>query len=397
MFRNLFGVNPERLPRVTVAQRVIDKIVSNALIYETETGESLVGFTLENEDRVEPDLIVVETIAPDESAIRLGAMFEQGDEWQEAIFNWWVDNWRKYVERGMDAVGKPITPRFSRDIAHLGNWHKHPGTFTIPSDGDLDTALDDLADPEQGMPELLVFLATVWEKLPPMPPPQDMAETEPDAVEDEDKPGAQVSAISRLANAVQGLRGRREPALEEEDDDPGTGAWVVVPINDQVSVRIDFWYISRRIRRFVRILPEVVPNETLPVMPPIGWHLANPERMRAERDGLRREKFPVDFKQYDSDGVPPMEICGWMWRPPSPYILFLVTSANYPAVMPKVRITPVSALKALGEDENLFARLWEASSPLPPSGYPEWQWTPERTLVELALSVEAKLIEGKVP
>src|ERR1700690_1503104 len=81
------------LPRLTLAQRVIDKIVRNAQIYDTETGESLVGLTLNKAGYAEPDLLVLDTIAPDDSAIRRGAYFEQGDDLQGDVFNWLSDNW----------------------------------------------------------------------------------------------------------------------------------------------------------------------------------------------------------------------------------------------------------------------------------------------------------------
>ena len=36
------------LPRLTLAQRVVDKMVANAKKYDTETGESLVGFAVKS-------------------------------------------------------------------------------------------------------------------------------------------------------------------------------------------------------------------------------------------------------------------------------------------------------------------------------------------------------------
>jgi len=388
-------VNPDRLPRVSVAQRVIDKIVANALIYDTETGEVLFGFTLPSAERAEPDMIVLDTIPPDDSAIRLGAMFEQGDEWQNAIFNWYEDNWRLCLQRGLDAAGKPIQPTLRTSLTHLGNWHKHPGTYTIPSEGDLATALDDLADPEMGAPQLLVFLATVWEKLPEMPPLEELLGEDDTNEEEEPSP----TLLNRLSSRLHTLRERFANDYDDEFDahgEPEAGDWLIIPINDTRWVRIDFWYISRTIRRFVRVHPLVLPNESLPVLNSIGWHLANPERVRLERDTLRAQKFTPDFKQYDTDGVPPLEICSWVWRPPSPYILFLVTDADYPARRPLVRITPVALLKALANEPELFRKLWEASKPVPASAYPTWAWTPERTLADLAAAVEANLLEGKM-
>ena len=93
------------LPKLTLSQRVVDKMVRNASIYDTETGESLVGFAIKTVGRAEPDLYVLDTIAPDASAIRRGAYFEQGDDLQGDIFNWWYDNWNSYrkQQRGSSA------------------------------------------------------------------------------------------------------------------------------------------------------------------------------------------------------------------------------------------------------------------------------------------------------
>src|SRR5258708_6834064 len=96
---NLFSaitVSRASLPKLTLAQRVVDKMVRNAAVYDTETGESLVGFAMKQLGRAEPDLYVIETIAPDASAIRRGAYFEQGDDLQGDMFTWWYDAWNQY-------------------------------------------------------------------------------------------------------------------------------------------------------------------------------------------------------------------------------------------------------------------------------------------------------------
>src|SRR5215212_4263339 len=81
------------LPRLTLAQRVVDNLVRNAQRYDTETGEVLVGFAVDIAGRQEPDLYVLDTVAPDASAIRHDVMFVQGDDLQGDVFNWWSDNW----------------------------------------------------------------------------------------------------------------------------------------------------------------------------------------------------------------------------------------------------------------------------------------------------------------
>src|SRR5215510_10124988 len=152
------------LPRLTLAQRVIDQIVRNALIYQTETGESLVGFAIRSLGRPEPDLYVIDTIAPDESAIRRGAYFEQGDDLQGDIFTWWFDNWNLFRARRRGSYGNAIGAKWDVPLAHLGDWHKHPGTLIEPSWGDSDTARNHIADETTKTPQLLAILATVWNK-----------------------------------------------------------------------------------------------------------------------------------------------------------------------------------------------------------------------------------------
>src|SRR5215216_3794897 len=99
------------LPRLTLSQRVVDTIVRNAQNYATETGESLVGFAMKIRGRPEPDLYVIDTIAPDVTAIRHEVYFVQGDDLQGDIFNWWSDNWD--LMRHRDA-------RWDVTLEHLG-------------------------------------------------------------------------------------------------------------------------------------------------------------------------------------------------------------------------------------------------------------------------------------
>src|SRR5258708_37710576 len=98
------------LPRLTIAQRVVDRMARHASVYETETGESLVGFAIKTLGRNEPDLYVVETIAPDASAIRDGTYFEQGDDLQDDIFTWWSQTWDEYQNHQLNPSAKTKSP-----------------------------------------------------------------------------------------------------------------------------------------------------------------------------------------------------------------------------------------------------------------------------------------------
>jgi hypothetical protein len=340
------------LPRVTLAQRVIDKIVANAQVYETETGESLVGFAINVLGRTEPDLYVLDTIPPDESAIRRGAYFEQGDDLQGDIFNWWFDNWQMNRERHRGLLGTALGAKWDAPLVHLGDWHKHPGTLTEPSWGDTDTARHHIFDDSVKTPQLLALLATAW--------------------------GSRSAAEDDSADSVT----RHEYAQP-----------IKVPVGGDTIIRIDCWYISRLTRRFVRVAPQVMADNLLPSLPIIGWHLAQPERLSQEIEALKREGYAVSIEQYEANDEPPLEVCLTLARRAGHNILIVVTEADYPASMPTIRVTPMAVMKQIPESADLFANLWAKSEPLPKADYPSWQWTANRTVLDLVQEVEAKLVE----
>ncbi|HLY26916.1 MAG TPA: hypothetical protein VKQ72_11295 [Aggregatilineales bacterium] len=359
---NLFhtiAVARASLPRLTLAQRVVDKMVRNALVYSTETGESLVGFAVKGLQRAEPDLYVIETIAPDESAIRRGAYFEQGDDLQGDIFAWWYNNWELYRRwrksaRKPDGLDKALEDKLDVPLVHLGDWHKHPGTLIEPSWGDTDTARGHIADKSNHTPQLLAILATVWDRSEDAA----FAATEP-------------------------------PDPNNEHPKP-----IRVPIDDRNVVRLDCWYISRSTRRFVRLSPTVVPDDMLPKLPTLGWHLVNLDRLRHEMALLSGEGFSVSVDEYDVDHVPPQEVCIFLARPTSAKVLIVVTQADYPDSRPTLRIAPMNAIQGLPEDADLYQSLWERSEPLPKEAEPTWPWNADHTILDLVRDVEARLKEG---
>ena len=336
------------LPRVTLAQRVVDKIVANAQVYETETGESLVGLAATVLGRVEPDLYVLDTIPPDESAIRRGAYFEQGDDLQGDIFNWWFDNWQMTREKRRGLLGTPIGAKWDAPLVHLGDWHKHPGTLTEPSWGDTDTARRHIFDDAVKAPQLLALLATVWGK---------------------------------------------HSADEDDYGDHEYGKPIKVPVGGDTVIRIDCWYISRLTRRFVRVSPQVSADSLLPALPAMGWHLAQPQRLNQEIEALKGEGYSVSVEEYAVNDEPPIEICLTLARRTGHNILIVITEADYPNTMPIIRVTPMTAVKQIPEDADLFKSLWAKSEPLPQADYPAWKWAANRTILDLVREVEAKLVE----
>ncbi|GAB4548583.1 MAG: hypothetical protein OHK0023_11900 [Anaerolineae bacterium] len=358
--------DPARLPRLTLAQRVVDKIVANALIYQTETGESLVGLAIPNNARLEPDLYVIDTIAPDDTAVRAGAYFEQGDDLQGDIFNWLHDNWEQMRVRARVISSDNILPKWDAPLLHLGDWHKHPGTLVEPSWGDTATAREVIHDRDANTPQILVILATVWQKF--------------------------FSEVESLApaSAEEMVDEATDEFPEDLRPDLGEAPPLYVPVDaGDLLVRIDCWYMSRNIRRFTRLAPLVVPNADLPSLPIVGWHLSQPERLRSEVELLTKAGYSVSVEQFDTDRVPPQEICFSVAKRNSPNVIIVITEADFPKGMPRIRVTPMATLREIPEDSNIFDHLWNRSQPLAQTAYPTWTWSETHTLLELVSAVEA--------
>jgi hypothetical protein len=77
-------------------------------------------------------------------------------------------------------------------------------------------------------------------------------------------------------------------------------------------------------------------------------------------------------------------------------VLIVVTDVNYPATMPTIRTAPMTAMKDVPEDADMFLALWKESEPLPKDAYPTWTWSSDHTILDLVRDVEAKLAEGSV-
>ena len=273
--------------------------------------------------------------------------------------------------------------------------------------GDLDTERETIYDTGDTTPQLLVLLATVWETsalpVPPAAPaPEPPAETGTDGSAAEAPTKADVdpelAALADLAGLTEAIE-----AVEDAEDDLKDFALdddvqpLRVPIDANTTIRIDCWYISRRVRRFKHLTPQVVPDAELPALPAVGWHLRQHERLRSEVDALTRAGYAISLEELDADHKAPLECCLSLARRESHYILIAVTAADYPQQRPNMRRAPMSAMKDLGENERFWDRLWKASEPVPESLYPDWAWTPERQIIDLAREIEPRITEGKQP
>jgi hypothetical protein len=232
-----------------------------------------------------------------------------------------------------------------------------------------------IADSDTALQHLLVPIATLYPLTPEVP-------EAPSVVPTNDAAPAPVEAGT---DAMPGTTGEAQSKLPE----PAPNALAVPILEQGWTVRIDFWYMSKRIKRFVPVVPDVWANDRLPGLPPISWHLAQPRRFDQEYDLLKEGGFTVDVVRWDADGKPPFEICFSVYRPGNSHVVLLVTSHDYPATMPALRIAPLVPVE---EGEDLFERLYHASRPV--MNAPEWTWDSKRTLVELVWYIEKLFKEG---
>lgn len=331
------------LPRVTIAQRVIDSMVKNTLIYDTETGEALVGLPIFSPDRIEPDLVVLQTITPDSTAVRREALFVQGDDLQSDVMNWLFDNWNDY--RKLPTA--KLEPRYNVNMDHVGDWHKHPPGLVEPSWGDMETALGHVLDREAGKPHLLAILATLWDR-----------------------------DVAHATDEAESVYAGEKP--------------IKVDIDAHRTVRLDCWYMSRRTRRFVHLTPTIKPDSELPQIPIVCWHLSNIERAGSEFKQLTQAGYSVSVDLHDADGIPPRELVLTLAKRGGSRILMVVTQADYPAKRPLIRTVPMNAVRDIPAGTDLFPELWKRSLALPDAEYPAWTWTPDKTILQLAQAVEVK-------
>jgi len=375
------------LPRVVVAQHVVDKIVRGALLYpDIETGEAMIGLIALQSGRQEPDIYVLDTISPGEHALRRWGMFEQGDDWQGDVLQWLYVNWEAFRELRRSSYGSALAAKWDLPLGHVGDWHKHPGDMTEPSPDDANTARHVIDDSETPVEHFLVPIVTMYplegEKLSyggeqPDLPPSEPAQTV-------GGPG-QV-----LAAAVTGFESARHGKRRDALADASSQAIIQTVQDKGWTVRIDFWYMSKKARRFVPVTPVVWTDDRLPRLPPVAWHLAHPRRFDQEYSLLTEAGYVVDVVRWDADGKPPYEICFSVYRPGSERVIVLVTPVDYPAQMPAIRVAP---LVGVTESEDVFEKVYEVSQPLPSTQMPDWTWDSKRTLIELVWHVEKTLKE----
>lgn len=330
------------IPNLVLAQRVIDKMCAAASRFlMDETGEALVGLLVPGtHTNGIPTLYVLDTIAPDESAVREWGTFQQGDDRQDEIIWWLQENWRIYREQKLDKDGRYLLPKWDVPLRYLGDWHKQPGFMIQPSQGDLLTARNWLADPSNGMGFLLAPILTL---------------------------GYSSSDIPEVADPT----------------------FITHPRGDDTSVRVDFWYIDREWRDFIALRPSIYPNHLLPGLPDYPWHLNDESRFHAEYDLLSKNGLFTALVLWDADGKPPLDVCLLTARPGADQAVILVTPWNYPQQPPHARAAPVVDIQDGDDIFSIFEELWDTSQPV--NDPPGWVWSDGRRLYDYLLALEDHL------
>jgi hypothetical protein len=287
-----------------------------------------------------PTLYILDTISPDESAVRQLHTFQQGDERQDEIIWWLQENWRVYREKNRANGHQTFHAKWDVPLRYLGDWHKQPGFMIQPSVGDQMTALDWLDDEENNMDFLLAPIVTLGH------------------------PSTTINA-------------------------PASANFLTIPHADSSHLRVDFWYIHRDIRLFQPITPAVYPDDQLPVLPEYPWHLVKQQRISDEYRRLQDEQLFTTVVLWDVDETPPLEICFMVARMGSDRVLILSTPWNYPEAAPTARVAPFAALSADEDMYDVFADVWEQSTPVAdPAG---WHWSADHYLMDYIQALETAL------
>jgi hypothetical protein len=338
-----FGKKGGVVPNLVVAQRVIDKMVAAAQHYlEDETGEAMVGLIVENPHSGIPTLYVLDTISPDETAIRHFHTFQQGDERQDEILWWMRENWRVYRSQLADQIApdNPLRNKITDSpLQYLGDWHKQPGHMIEPSGGDLMTALDWIYDEGSTLGFMVAPILTM------------------------DYPNV---------DAASGV----------------TTNYLTIPNGDGTNMRVDFWYIDQKTRGFVPITPTVYQDKDLPALPPYPWHLVHQARYDEENDLLTAEGMFISVTLWDADGELPLEICFLLARRDSEKLLIITTEHDYPKQPPTARLAPIIPMDANVEMYAVFEEAF-AKSELLVDDTPK-SWGDADRLVNFVRQLEAK-------
>ncbi len=329
------------VPNLVIAQRVLDKMMTASKQHlEDETGEAMIGLVVTT-PHSGTTLYVLDTISPDESAVRHYHTFQQGDDRQDEILWWLRENWRVYRSHLSDQIApdNPLKQKLADAPLHyLGDWHKQPGHMIHPSGGDLMTALDWIFDEDNSLGFMLAPILTM-----------------------------------------------DYPTIEETGG--VTTNFIYLPAGDGSTMRVDFWYIDRKTKMFEPITPAVYQEKDLPALPPYPWHLVDQARFDAECERLRNDGMFLSVTLWDADGELPLEVCFLLARMDSDKMLIITTPHDYPKHAPSIRIAPFVAMDSDQDMYDVFEKAWSQSKLIDSD---EMMWSADRWLLDFIHEIELK-------
>ncbi len=339
---NLFQKNAHHgVPNLVVARRVLDKMRAAAETHvEDETGEAMIGLLVPgNYSNAIATLYVLDTISPDDTAVRQYHTFQQGDERQDELIWWLQENWQATRDKRFVLFNKN---KWDVPLRYLGDWHKQPGYMIQPSGGDLMTAMDWILDPDNDMDFLLAPIITL------------------------DHP-------STIATAGISTN------------------FVMLPQDEGTSMRVDFWYIDRKTQAFQPVAPTIYPDDQLPALAPYPWHLIHEARAAEELRLLEEDKLFNSITLWNADNEPPLEVCFLTARMGSSKMLIIITPHDYPQHPPSARIAPFVQMGTDDDMYKVFETAWKQSEPVEMRDYFNTEWSPEKHLLDLIHAIEHKL------
>jgi len=325
------------VPKLVLSQRVLDRIhIAASQFVAYETGEAMVGFVTEDSSPEGlPTITVLDTISPDETAVRRSHTFQQGDALQDEIIWWLQENWQFHRQRHRGSPG--LSAEFDVPLRYLGDWHKQPGSMIQPSHGDLLTAINWLADsPDADF--LLVPIVTIGH-VPNIMVPQQYPVN-----------------------------------------------FITMNLGDGTDLRIDWWYIHRDVRFFQPLSPEVLPESQLPQMMEYCWHNRDPDRLDYETWRLQEDGRSVHPLFFECNDDVPLEYCFLTIRPGARYFLLLVTEYDYPHSPPKAYQAAYTPELDLDDPHATFELLWGSADEL--EDPPNWHWSSDKSLADYVIAIE---------
>lgn len=339
-----------QVPNLVLAQRVIDKIAAAASQYmQDETGEGMLGVVEPGtHTNGVPTVYVLETVPPDETdVVREYYTFQHGGEHQYEIFTWYLENWLVYRSQLGDTLQDA---KWNHPLIHVGDWHKQPGYMIAPSGPDLRSAMEQLMGNE-----------------------------------DTNAPGFLIVPIVTLNHP------------DTTRDGPGVN-YLLIPARDGSHVRVDFWYVHRDLGVFQPITPVVYPDDQLPPVPALPWHIADPARADLEIEQLRYAGWLLSIVLWNTDGVIPVEVCVMAAQQNQSTVTLLVTQHDFPKSAPKAYRAPFIPMRDGDGLYAIFEKMWSQATPI--DDPPGWEWSPDLYLIDYVTAiqdVEAKKTAPPVP